>query len=599
MNKWQTTLTLNHENGEITIPDVKIQRGIYQGDSLSPLLFCLTIDPLTKVLKKQNIGYDLGQVRGKNKMRSIVCLLLFMDDLKLYADSDANLNKLVQIVHNFSTDICMDFGLDKCSKCTLKKGLKVASENLQLDNGMSIEDLNDEASYKYLGIEENAAIEHKHMREKLTKEYFKRVKSICKTELTTKNKIQSINQLALPVLSYGFGIVEWPQYQINAIDIKTRKLLTLHKCTYRNQCYDRLYIPRSEGGLGLLEVNQCFKSTIVGLSQYLHSCTDRLMKLVSKQHTEVLPQNVSIIKMADNFSDSLIEKEVDEENADTPPTEMAKKKKQVHGSIFRSQRMDRWKEDRRAGKFPEELNKVYIDKKASLSWLKRGKLGFDGERMLIGAQDQALYTNGFRKMAGLSDNDKCRFCHTEVESVSHLMSGCQTLLADGHYTNRHNKVCRYLHWKVCNEIGMWTKPIQDHEPAPTTSYEDYVIFYDKPISLGRYVEGGAIKPDIVVWDRKAKTAQIIEVTVPNDYGLNRAEREKNNKYQDLKNDLRTTWGLTNIELIPVVVGATGLVKNNLSDHLQAIIGKPDIEEVQLAAIKGTITILKRALSHQC
>ena len=35
------------------------------------------------------------------------------DDLKLYADSDANLNKLIQIVHDFSTDICMDFGLDK------------------------------------------------------------------------------------------------------------------------------------------------------------------------------------------------------------------------------------------------------------------------------------------------------------------------------------------------------------------------------------------------------------------------------------------------------------------------------------------------------
>ena len=165
-----------------------------------------------------------------------------MDDLKLYADSDANLNKLVQIVHDFSTDICMDFGLDKCSKCTLKKGSKVASENLQLDNGMSIEDLSEEASYKYLGIEENAAIEHKHMRDKLSKEYFKRVKAILKTELTTKNKIQSINQLALPVLSYGFGIVEWPQYIINAIDVKTRKMLTLHKVTYRNQCLDRLYV---------------------------------------------------------------------------------------------------------------------------------------------------------------------------------------------------------------------------------------------------------------------------------------------------------------------------------------------------------------------
>ena len=210
----------------------------------------------------------------------------------------------------------------------------------------------------------------------------------------------------------------------------------------------------------------------------------------------------------------------------------------------------------------------------------------------------ALYTNGFKKMAGISENDKCRFCKTEVESVSHLMSGCQTLLGDGHYTNRHNKVCRYLHWTICNSIGKITKPVQDHEPERTTTHGDIVIFYDKPISLGRYVEGGAIKPDIVVWDRKEKTAQIIEVTVPNDYGLNRAEREKNNKYQDLKNDLRTTWGLRNIELIPVVVGATGLVKNNLKDHLQAIIGQPNPEEVQLAAIKGTITILKRALSHQ-
>ena len=145
---------------------------------------------------------------------------------------------------------------------------------------------------------------------------------------------------------------------------------------------------------------------------------------------------------------------------------------------------------------------------------------------------------------------------------------------------------------------IYTKPLQLHEPAPTTAYEDYVIFYDRPLSLGRYVESGAVRPDIVIWDKKSKTAQIVEVTVPNDFGLNRAEREKNNKYQDLKNDLRTTWGLKDIELIPVVIGATGLVKTNLQKHLKAIKGEPALEEVQLAAIKGTIRLLKRALSHQ-
>ena len=52
------------------------------------------------------------------------------------------------------------------------------------------------------------------------------------------------------------------------------------------------------------------------------------------------------------------------------------------------------------------------------------------------------------------------------------------------------------------------------------------------------------------------------------------------------------------ELIPIVVGATGRMTNNPKDHLQAIFGQPNPEEVQLAAAKGTIRILKIALSHQ-
>ena len=598
MTKWQTSITLSHANGDITIPGIKIQRGIFQGDSLSPLLFCLAIDPLSKILKKQSQGYDLGQVRGRNRKKEIINHLLFMDDLKLFADSDSNLNKLLNIVHKFSNDIGMDFGLDKCAKCTLKKGEKAATENFELENGSSIADLSEDSSYKYLGIEENAGIEHKAMRDKITTQYFKRLKAICKTELTPKNKIQAINQLAIPVITYGFGVIDWPQGLINDIDVRTRKLLNIYKVTYKNSCLDRIYLPRSEGGLGLTEVNQSFKSSIVALGQYLHTSNDPLIKIVAKQHTDVLPQNVSITKMADIFGADLIERELEGEDIGRPATDMAKQKRKVHGFVFRSQRKDRWKEDKRAGKFPAELEQPYIDKEASLSWLKKGKLTFDGERLLTGAQDQALLTKGFMKMAKLSDSDKCRFCHTEVESSSHLMSACQTLMGDGHYTKRHNAVCRYIHWKICNAIGMETKPVWDHEPERSTAHEDFVIYYDKPIPLGRFVEGGAIKPDIVLWDRKAKSAQIIEVSVPNDYGLNRAEREKNNKYQDLKNDLRTTWGLKEIELIPVIVGATGLVKNNLKSNLQAIKGSPSIEEVQLAAIKGTIKILKRALSHQ-
>ena len=45
-----------------------------------------------------------------------------MDDLKLYAKDDGELEGLLKIVKGFSDDIGMDFGLSKCPKATFKRG---------------------------------------------------------------------------------------------------------------------------------------------------------------------------------------------------------------------------------------------------------------------------------------------------------------------------------------------------------------------------------------------------------------------------------------------------------------------------------------------
>ena len=47
-----------------------------------------------------------------------------MNDLKIYAECDEKLNQLVKTLKEFSDDINIELGLDKCLECTIKKGKK-------------------------------------------------------------------------------------------------------------------------------------------------------------------------------------------------------------------------------------------------------------------------------------------------------------------------------------------------------------------------------------------------------------------------------------------------------------------------------------------
>ena len=53
MQHWKTTLTCEKEE----LGDIQIRRGIFQGDALSPLLFCLTMNPLSHILRREGKEY--------------------------------------------------------------------------------------------------------------------------------------------------------------------------------------------------------------------------------------------------------------------------------------------------------------------------------------------------------------------------------------------------------------------------------------------------------------------------------------------------------------------------------------------------------------
>jgi len=92
---------------------------------------------------------------------------------------------------------------------------------------------------------------------------------ILKSELNARNKITATGALAVPVLRYCFGIINWRTEEIKKIDRKTRKMLTMYKMHHPKADTDRLYVKRKEGGRRLVQIEAAYKAEIMNIAEYL------------------------------------------------------------------------------------------------------------------------------------------------------------------------------------------------------------------------------------------------------------------------------------------------------------------------------------------
>ena len=118
MKKWKTELTACGESLGL----VKIRRGIFQGDSLSPLLFVFCVVPLSFILRKARVGYEFKDQK-------------YMDDLKLYGKNETQIDSLLKTVQLFSNDTGVEFGIKKCDVLILKRGTIVQCNGIVLPSG--------------------------------------------------------------------------------------------------------------------------------------------------------------------------------------------------------------------------------------------------------------------------------------------------------------------------------------------------------------------------------------------------------------------------------------------------------------------------------
>ena len=135
----------------------------FQGDALSPLLFIIAMMPLNHILSKCIAGYKLS--RSQEKINH----LMYIDDIKLFAKNEKELETPILAVRVYSQDIGMEFSIEKCTMLVMKSGKWHMTDGMELPNHDKIRTLGENETYKYLGILKADTIKQVEMKDKIRK----------------------------------------------------------------------------------------------------------------------------------------------------------------------------------------------------------------------------------------------------------------------------------------------------------------------------------------------------------------------------------------------------------------------------------------------
>jgi len=102
--------------------------------------------------------------------------------------------------------------------------------------------------------------------------------------------------------------------------------------------------------------------------------------------------------------------------------------------------------------------------------------------------------------------------------------------------------------------------------------------------------------DIIIKNKKEKTCTLIDVAIPANINVLQKEAEKKLKYKCLCIKIQRMWNLK-CTIVPVIIGATGIVTRSLRKNLETVPGKHWIDSLQKTAILGTSHIIRKVL--QC
>ncbi len=187
-----------------------VKRGLKQGCVLSPILFNLFINDVLETLNATGYGVSIDD--------DIIAALAYADDIILMAESEEELSKLLQVLHNWCDSNAIIINVDK-SQVVHFRNPSVPRTTFSFNVGCSV--LSVVSSYKYLGLLLTEHLDYHAMGNAAAKSanralglLISKFKTIGGMHFSTFSKLY--DTMVWPCISYGASV--WGSRDVSAVN---------------------------------------------------------------------------------------------------------------------------------------------------------------------------------------------------------------------------------------------------------------------------------------------------------------------------------------------------------------------------------------------
>lgn len=519
--------------GTSSTRELKIQRGVRQGDPLSPILFNLLLDPVFRQLEAVGAGVRVGEIT--------ITALAFADDIALIAESPGALQRALERVDFFAEAHGLSFHIDKCAWFSMRK----MGRSFTLNEGapalalcaQEVPLIKPGDHYKYLGALIGGW--SKKVGSNQDEDWLSRAVSALgrTTELSAKQRLDLLQTFVVPKLLYRLTISLPPRKVLLSMDrilrIHTRRWS--HLPPYASKGF--LHSSVRDGGLGVPKLSALVPKIFVRERSKMILSDDPSLRECARLWgwQTTISRAVRLHRM---------------------PTWEGTRPYQYR---YQGRERLRWAKLQTQGLGARS----FWGEPAVNSWIrsKGGKLS--GNEWVLAVQMRVnCYPTRAVLARGIPTFDRtCRRCGDPVESLTHILGVCRSVQRQR--IRRHHRIAAALERRL--------------RPAWTIRRE--VEFR---------TDQGAFRPDLVIFNDR--TAFVVDVTVRMETyrkSLADAFRGKSDKYRCLEGQIRDTTGCDEVLFYGFVVGARGAWCRKNDPALKAM----GIEGRALRSLKSEMTLI--------